>query len=282
MGGGPSVAGDQSEAFRSIAMEYDKFRVEGMDDHEEEMDFTTHEAAAHTSTHTSTHATPAPSPCPKTAASPRAAAYKAAAETAAATVAATAPGQVQDGANGVVLLIDDSPVAAKVASKVLQQLKFEVLTANSARAGYDVLQVRFEDIKIIFLDVMMPEVDGVECLQWIKENPKIAHIPVYMLSGLEDNMVLDVCTEHGAEGMILKPLNVKIVKGIVKDHNIEMKGVDMSNAVTSPRKGVKAAPKEAGKGAVAAVVAGVAAVVSSLAGKVSSGAETGVEEDKKG
>jgi CheY-like chemotaxis protein len=59
---------------------------------------------------------------------------------------------------------------------------------HSARKGYDVLVARFEDVKIVFLDVVMPEVDGVECLQWIKENPEIAHIPVYMLSGLEVRM----------------------------------------------------------------------------------------------
>jgi CheY-like chemotaxis protein len=63
-------------------------------------------------------------------------------------------------------------------------------------------------------------VDGVECLCWIKESPEIAHIPVYMLSGLEDSMVLDVCQEHGAEGMILKPLNVKKLKDILREQHM--------------------------------------------------------------
>ncbi|RYG97063.1 response regulator, partial [archaeon] len=122
--------------------------------------------------------------------------------------------------NGVVLLIDDSPVAARVASKVLATLHFEVIVANSAQTGFDLLMGRKEDINLVFLDVVMPNVDGVECLGWIKECPDVAHIPVYMLSGLEDNMLSEVCLERGAEGMLLKPLKPDLVIDIMKSQNI--------------------------------------------------------------
>lgn len=137
--------------------------------------------------------------------------------------------------NGLVLLIDDSPVAAKVASKVLIQLHFEVVIANSAKMGFDILMNRKEDIDLIFLDVVMPTVDGVECLSWIKDNADVAHIPVYMLSGLEDQMLTDVCLERGAEGMLLKPLNPDMVKTIMKSHNLGPKNAAIGSAVhTSP------------------------------------------------
>jgi len=135
--------------------------------------------------------------------------------------------------NGLVLLIDDSPVAAKVASKVLHLMHFEVLTANSAKKGYDILCARGEEIKIIFLDVVMPQVDGVECLQWIKENADVAHIPVYMLSGLEDQLLQDVCLERGAEGMLLKPLKADVVKQIIHAQNIDVTGINMADTTTT-------------------------------------------------
>ena len=87
---------------------------------------------------------------------------------------------------GCVLLIDDSPVAAKVATKVLENLKFQVVSCNSAQSGFDKLKESPSKFSIVFLDVVMPKVDGVECLSWIKDDPEIAHVPVYMLSGLED------------------------------------------------------------------------------------------------
>lgn len=135
--------------------------------------------------------------------------------------------------NGMVLLIDDSAVAAKVASKVLTNLHFEVITAKSAKLGYDILLARKDEIILVFLDVVMPTVDGVECLQWIKDNPEVAHIPVYMLSGLEDQLLKDVCTERGAEGTLLKPLNPSVVKAIIKAHNLGTGGKVLS-ANTTP------------------------------------------------
>jgi twitching motility two-component system response regulator PilG len=118
------------------------------------------------------------------------------------------------------MLIDDSWVAVKVASKVLQAFHFETLTANSAKTGYEILEKRYKDVKIIFLDVVMPKVDGVECLGWIKDNSDFAHIPVYMLSGLEDQTLSDVCIERGAEGMLIKPLSIPVVMGILQAHNL--------------------------------------------------------------
>jgi len=59
---------------------------------------------------------------------------------------------------GCVLLIDDSPVAAKVASKVLTNLKFEVVSCNSAQIGFDALKASPNKFVIVFLDVVMPKV----------------------------------------------------------------------------------------------------------------------------
>jgi CheY-like chemotaxis protein len=146
------------------------------------------------------------------------------------------------GCNGVVLLIDDSLVASKVATKVLEQFSFEVVSANSAKQGFDVLLARRDEIVLVLLDVVMPTVDGVECLGWIKQHPDVAHIPIYMLSGLEDQLLADVCTERGAEGMILKPLNFEAVKEIATTHNLETNGNSVKlvpHAAKPPADGVE-------------------------------------------
>lgn len=131
---------------------------------------------------------------------------------------------------GLALLIDDSPVAAKIASKVLQTLNFEVIVGDSAQVGFDLLKTRWKDVKIIFLDVVMPNVDGVECLSWIKSDPDTSNIPVYMLSGLDDQTLNEVCVENGAEGMLLKPLNIPTLKTIIRNHKL---ADDMSPSETT-------------------------------------------------
>ena len=90
---------------------------------------------------------------------------------------------------GHVLLIDDSVVASKMALKVLEKFNFEVTACNSAQEGYDTLIDHPTKFSVVFLDVVMPKVDGVECLSWIKDVPEIAHVPVYMLSALEDQTI---------------------------------------------------------------------------------------------
>ena len=84
--------------------------------------------------------------------------------------------------SGCVLLIDDSPVAAKVATKVLEGLSLNVTAMNSANSGFDTLKANPNKFCLIFLDVVMPKVDGVEALSWFKEDPETAHVPVGFIS----------------------------------------------------------------------------------------------------
>ena len=120
-----------------------------------------------------------------------------------------------DSFKGEALLIDDSIVAAKVASKVLEKLRFKTTICASAQDGFDVLKENSKRFAFVMLDIVMPNVDGVECLSWIKDDPQISHIPVYMLSGLEDQTLTDVCLERGADGMLLKPLITEVVKKLL-------------------------------------------------------------------
>ena len=110
------------------------------------------------------------------------------------------------------LVIDDSIVAAKITSKVLEKLQCKSTVCTSAQDGFDMLKKNSRKYAFVMLDIVMPNVDGVECLSWIKDDPLISHIPVFMLSGLEDQTLADVCLDRGADGMLLKPLIIDVVK----------------------------------------------------------------------
>lgn len=84
---------------------------------------------------------------------------------------------------GTVLLIDDSVTGTKISSKLLSSLSLNVLSANSAKKGFEILLKQYDKVQLILLDIIMPEDDGIACLTWIKEHEKTKHIPVYMLSG---------------------------------------------------------------------------------------------------
>jgi len=67
--------------------------------------------------------------------------------------------------------------------------------------------LRNHKIDLVLLDIMMPEMDGREALKTIKADKSIRHIPVIMITALDDMDSTVECIENGAEDYILKPFN---------------------------------------------------------------------------
>jgi two-component system cell cycle response regulator len=104
-----------------------------------------------------------------------------------------------------VLVVDDIPVNVKLLEAKLLVEYYEVVTAKDGPTALDV--VKRESPDIVLLDVMMPGMDGYEVCGRIKSDPETAHIPVVMVTAL--NEVSDrVCgLEAGADDFLTKPVN---------------------------------------------------------------------------
>ena len=86
----------------------------------------------------------------------------------------TAPGPIK------VLVIDDSNTIRRSAEMFLRQAGFEVILAED---GFDALaKISDHHPKVIFVDIMMPRLDGYQTCALIKQNPKLKSTPVIMLS----------------------------------------------------------------------------------------------------
>lgn len=85
-----------------------------------------------------------------------------------------APGSIK------VLVIDDSNTIRRSAEMFLRQAGFEVILAED---GFDALaKISDHQPKVIFVDIMMPRLDGYQTCALIKQNPKLQATPVIMLS----------------------------------------------------------------------------------------------------
>src|SRR5262249_45575226 len=82
-----------------------------------------------------------------------------------------------------VLVVDDILSNVKLLEAKLTAEYFEVLTAS--RGEQALTRVAAELPDIVLLDVMMPGMDGFEVCRRIKSNPKIAHIPIVMVTALD-------------------------------------------------------------------------------------------------
>ncbi len=82
-----------------------------------------------------------------------------------------------------ILVVDDIPVNVRLLEAKLSAEYFQVLTAGGGKEALE--KVRNEQPDIVLLDVMMPGMDGFEVCRRIKEDPASAHIPVVMVTALD-------------------------------------------------------------------------------------------------
>jgi len=85
---------------------------------------------------------------------------------------------------GKILVIDDDPTARQLLTRILEDQGYQVITAESGEQG--IALAKSEKPTLITCDILMPNVDGWEVLQFLKDDPDTASIPVVMVSMIDD------------------------------------------------------------------------------------------------
>jgi two-component system cell cycle response regulator len=104
-----------------------------------------------------------------------------------------------------VLVVDDILSNVKLLEAKLSAEYFEVVTAFDGAEALKKLEEREPDI--VLLDVMMPGMDGFEVCRRIKANPKVAHIPVVMVTALDQPSDRIAGLDAGADDFLTKPVD---------------------------------------------------------------------------
>ena len=104
-----------------------------------------------------------------------------------------------------VLIVDDIPTNVRLLEARLSAEYYEVLTATSGAQALNVCEN--QDVDIVLLDVMMPEMDGFEVCRRLKANPKTHHLPVLMITALDQASDRVQGLEAGADDFLTKPVD---------------------------------------------------------------------------
>ena len=115
-----------------------------------------------------------------------------------------------------VMVIDDNKTIRRSAESLLQKAGCEVLTADNGFEALPIISGQHPDI--IFIDIMMPRLDGYQTCALVKNNPKYRDIPVVMLSskdGLFDRAKGRVV---GAEQYLTKPFTRDDLLDAIRTH----------------------------------------------------------------
>ena len=117
-----------------------------------------------------------------------------------------------------VLVVDDIPANVKLLEARLMADYFDVLCAHSGAEALEILDRNMVDI--VLLDVMMPDMDGFEVCRRIKAKPQTMHIPVVMVTALDQVQDRVTGLQAGADDFLTKPVNdtalISRVKSLVR------------------------------------------------------------------
>ncbi len=104
-----------------------------------------------------------------------------------------------------VLLVDDDMRNIFALSKVLKEKGLEIIKAENGKVALEVLD---DEIDLVLMDIMMPEMDGYECMREIRKRSRFKNLPIIALTAKAMKEDRGKCIEAGANDYITKPVDV--------------------------------------------------------------------------
>lgn len=129
----------------------------------------------------------------------------------------------------IVLVIDDDDINLQVAKLILEKkLPCRVITADNGYDGLEILQRQY--VRVVLLDIMMPNFDGIEVLKKIRADNKLKNIPVMMLTASVDKENIQQAKKLGVQDYIRKPflpeeLISRVEKKLDLKNNVEVEKI---------------------------------------------------------
>lgn len=116
-------------------------------------------------------------------------------------------------AGGRVLVVDDSPVNRMVLTKALSADGHTPVTAENGLQALELLGSGDESsVDVVLLDLEMPELDGYETLARIKADDRLHHVPVIVISSVDELDSVVRCIEKGAADYLPKPFDAALLR----------------------------------------------------------------------
>jgi CheY-like chemotaxis protein len=112
---------------------------------------------------------------------------------------------------GKVLVVDDDPGITLLLKRVIAKKGHQILIASNGWEGLQLAQANLPDL--VFTDVRMPDLGGVELAGFLKADPNLQHIPVIILSGTAYLLDLE---QTEADAILTKPFDLRAVYALLE------------------------------------------------------------------
>ena len=113
-----------------------------------------------------------------------------------------------------ILIVDDEKNVAELIKYNLEIAGYETKVVHDGKSALDA--VTSESFDLVILDIMLPEIDGLSILRYIKSNDLIKNTPIIMLTAKSTGSDIVLGLEIGADDYIVKPFNINELVARVK------------------------------------------------------------------
>ena len=110
----------------------------------------------------------------------------------------------------MILIVDDDDISTLLVKSFLERQGYTAISADCGEKALSICDNIVPDL--ILMDAMMPEMDGFECTQRLKQRFPDRDLCILMVSGLEDSGTQDKVAAVGACGLVQKPINWSVLQ----------------------------------------------------------------------
>jgi DNA-binding response OmpR family regulator len=112
-----------------------------------------------------------------------------------------------------IIIVEDQPTVADLFEEILSADQYQVIKIHSSTGALSVIQAEKPDV--VLLDIMMPDVSGLEVLRFMRREPGLQHIPVVIVSAKSLPSDIRTGLEAGATVYLTKPVDVDTLRETV-------------------------------------------------------------------
>ncbi|MEM6282163.1 MAG: response regulator [Chloroflexota bacterium] len=128
-----------------------------------------------------------------------------------------------------VIIIEDNPNSARLASKLLRGADFEVHIAEDGETGLDTASEQAADI--VLVDLGLPDLDGQTVVALLHQEAHMADVPVIAFTAYPPETAIEMARAYGCDGVITKPIDTRTFVDQVRSF---MKPVDTPETDSQP------------------------------------------------
>lgn len=121
-------------------------------------------------------------------------------------------------AGETLMVVDDNPVNLTMLARRLERVGFKIVKAEGGQQAIDLLQSRDSEVELVLLDLFMPEVSGIDVLDWIRGNRATEGLPVIMVSAATEIPRVVEAMQRGASDYVTKPIDFEKTLASVRGH----------------------------------------------------------------